>query len=305
MKTGKLSAAIDLGTNSFILMVINKKDEIVLEKFETIALGDKKEELNIKIERAKKALRRFLNELEKISIEKLYIFGTQFFRKNPEFFEAILQDIQVNNLEAKILSEKEEALFSYFSVELDTKININNPVVVDIGGGSVEIIFKESKTIRYKSLEIGAWQLTNRFVKQFPIGNETMKKMRGFISKQLANNQVKDRTLIGLGGTFVTLAAMYKSRWFDSLEQLHNTKIPKDWIMKMREKLFEFTLDEIKKIPGLPEDRARIMPAGILLVSELLDRLSEKNHLVVSSKGCRYSIARYGFSLDAISSPRR
>lgn len=305
MKTNKLSAAIDLGTNSFILTVIDDENKTVLEKYKTVALGNEKEKLDIRIERAKKALKEFLDELEKLPLRSLYIFGTQFFRKNPEIFEIVLQDVQVDSLKARILSEKEEALFSYLSVELDEKIGISDPVVVDVGGGSVEIVFRESKTLHYQSLEIGAWQLTNKFVERFPIGREVMLEMRKYISEQLNNNQPTNGVIVGLGGTFVTLAAMYENKSLDSFRSLHNTKVPKNWLEETCENLFESTLDEIKKTPNLPTDRARIMPAGILLSLEILDRLSNKDYLIVSARGCRYSIAKYGFDLKALLSPQR
>ncbi|MCD6546886.1 MAG: hypothetical protein J7K69_09585 [Thermotogae bacterium] len=304
----KFSAAVDLGTNSFILTVVDEKGKLIFERLITVALGNEDEKMDIRIERARDALKFFVEKLRRMSIERIHIFGTQFFRKNPGLFELILQGVEglkLDNAEFKILTEREEALFSYLSVKFDPDMySIEAPLVVDIGGGSVETVFEVfggvSSNIEYHSFEMGVWKLTNRFISDFPIGQKIRRKMREFVMEHLDEKLPKNRDLVGIGGTFVTLANMFlkKSPPFDSFDQLNNTRIPKMWLEKMNEKLFEFDLSKIEKIEGLPKDRAKIIPGGSLLVLTLLESFSKKDYFTVSSKGCRYSVAHFGFDLE-------
>ncbi|MDI3473176.1 MAG: exopolyphosphatase / guanosine-5-triphosphate,3-diphosphate pyrophosphatase [Thermotogaceae bacterium] len=303
MISKKTSAAIDLGSNSFILTIVDENGELVFEKLITVAIANESEPLQIRIERARNVLNYFVEKLEKMNTERAYIFGTQFFRKNPDVFNSVVENVKDSGsvkINIKILSEKEEALMSYFSVKLDPVMSeIVSPVVVDIGGGSVEIVF-EGKSLNYKSLELGAWKLTNRFVEDFPIGFEIRKKMEDFV---LQNLEIPDHiigTLVGIGGTFVTLAAMFLKKDFDSFSKLNGTKVPRKWLVETVENLFKLDLEDIRKIKGLPAERAKIIPAGGLVVMILMEQFSKEDHFIVSSKGCRYSVARFGFDLESL-----
>ena len=164
-----ICAAVDLGTNAFRLSIVKKtkKKSKVLKRYRSIiGLGsfmDSQKRLLPPLSYYK-VLDKIFSLITEFNVEKTQIVGTSIFRdcKNKKRIKEEFKNLYGHEL--RIISPKEEALLS--SQGALTKMNLNNlySVVVDIGGGSTEIILNKNKTpIGFLSIDIGVVTLMSKF----------------------------------------------------------------------------------------------------------------------------------------------
>ena len=213
-------AAIDLGTNTFHLIIAEKNGssfQIIYKTNQPIRLGEDitKDNLIIPIafERGINCLKEFKNTLEKYNVVTIKATGTSGIRSainGQEFVNAVKEQ---TGIEIDIIGGDDEAQFIYEGVKLSGAISATS-LIMDIGGGSTEFILcDEDKLIWKKSYNIGAARLMQKFFKSDPLN--TIDK--NLIFEHLANelkelqlicNEHQPQTLIGSAGAFETFTAM-------------------------------------------------------------------------------------------------
>lgn len=213
-------AAIDLGTNTFHLIIAEKNGssfQIIYKTNQPIRLGEDitKDNLIIPIafERGINCLKEFKNTIEKYNVVTIKATGTSGIRSainGQEFVNAVKEQ---TGIEIDIIGGDDEAQFIYEGVKLSGAISATS-LIMDIGGGSTEFILcDEDKLIWKKSYNIGAARLMQKFFKSDPLN--TIDK--NLIFEHLANelkelqlicNEHQPQTLIGSAGAFETFTAM-------------------------------------------------------------------------------------------------
>jgi exopolyphosphatase / guanosine-5'-triphosphate,3'-diphosphate pyrophosphatase len=215
----KTVAVIDLGTNTFQLGIA----EINVGKFTYIfekSLAPKIGKNGISegiisadaIERAVLVLSEFVNIAKnyKITPENIYAIATSAIRnaKNSDVFCEIIKDTLNLNITA-ISGEKEAELIAEgvkYAVEFDEKPFL----IMDIGGGSVEFIIANKKTVFWKhSFEIGGQRLMDLFFDHDPIAPGNVKKLKEYLEEKLiplanAIHQYSPKTLVGSAGSNIS-----------------------------------------------------------------------------------------------------
>ncbi len=205
------------------------------------------------------------------------------------------------------ISGDEEAQFSFIGASESE----NKCTVVDIGGGSTEYVTGENKIILQRmSLQIGAVRLHERYLKSLPPSEETVANAREEIRRHLAHLpqgktkgedtftdrgfQTGDRGLqtgeiVGVGGTFTTLAAIdLNLPVFDST-RVHNHILSAQAVSRITTYLLSNSLEELLKNPAIHPKRADILPAGALILEETL-RFFAADSCKASTKGLRYGV---------------
>lgn len=263
-------AVLDLGSNSFILLVYDR-GKVLLERVYEVGLKAIENEQEA-FERASRTLEEILKETKRFD-EKIPIhaFGTAVFRERPGLFQKLVKTF---NLKGQILSEEEEAFFTYMSVDPTFEKDLT---VFDLGGGSLEVV----KRNWFVSLPLGTHVLNSMFDLSLP-GARDFQRALDYVSERLPDFHDP----VGIGGSFVSLAALKVGK-FD-LELLDGVLLSFEDIEKVKEFLVSKTYEQIRQLNIIPPGRERTIVAGSVVAAAIARRESIK----VSTKGFRHTLAR-------------
>ncbi len=202
---------------------------------------------------------------------------------------------QVLGCEVRTISGDEEGRLSF----IGTSESLSKKTVIDIGGGSTEYVTGESSVIKHRmSLQIGAVRLHERYLKSLPPAEENILAARMEVRRQLGflpqasamqSDQFEPGELIGVGGTFTTLAALDMGlQEFDSTSIHHHTMTAEN-ISRITHELLTTPLPKLLENPAIHPKRADILPAGALILEETL-RFFGATSCKASTKGLRYGV---------------
>jgi len=205
-------------------------------------------------------------------IENIHLFATSATRDaaNQADFSALL--LRETGLTLEICSGETEAALSFFGAT-----DGGDSGVIDIGGGSTEIIVGSGMDVRCGfSCQMGAVRLAGRL----PIRDHGDLPAVQLVAADILEEELRRHPALtfpahwrGTGGTFTTLAAMMKGiRWTDRT-YMHGTVLTKDFIQRIARDLADMPVEERKLLPGLQPNRADIIVHGICILIAVMDRL--------------------------------
>ena len=304
MNNNHIVAALDIGTNSFHLIVVSADNfEILDRKREVIRLSegnadDIKIILPRSIERAVETINRF-KKIAELHGTKLRAIATSAVREasnKDEFIKIIIERTGVN---IEVISGVEEARLIFRGIQKAIPIDDKTTLAIDIGGGSTEFILGKEGDIKFaESIKIGAVRLTQKFFPDHIITDQrveaTKNWVRGDISKIAANiSHYEIEVYVGSSGTITNAGLMIeakrKSSETDSLI-LNNYEFSANELFRIEEEILsKRTPEERKDIPGLEEGRADIIPAGIIIISTIFRVLKIKK-MIISGYALREGI---------------
>lgn len=262
-----MTAVLDLGSNSFIILIYDKGN-VLVEKVYEVGLKAVKEEQEA-FARASRVLEEITKELTvKVPI---YAFGTAVFRERQDLFQKLVKTF---GLKGFILSEEEEAYFTYMCVDPNFEKDLT---VFDLGGGSLEIVKKNW----FVSLPLGTHALNSLFDLSLP-GAREFEKALDYVSERLPDFH----NPVGIGGSFVSLAALKVGKW--DLGMLDGVMLSVEEIERAREFLKSKTYEEIRQLKIIPPGRERTIVAGSVVATAV----AKKEEIRVSTKGFRHTLAK-------------
>ncbi|MEM1167081.1 MAG: Ppx/GppA phosphatase family protein, partial [Planctomycetota bacterium] len=295
-------AAIDVGTNSIRLVVAEGSPDgrlrIIDDEKETTRLG---QGLNATgrlqpgaIEASVGAIDRMKRIAEGYGARQIRIVGTSAARvavNGDDFIEAIRRRA---GLELEVLSGEEEAKLAFVSVASAFDIELINAAVVDIGGGSVEVVLAAGGVVQQvRSLDVGAVRLTERFgpcEDDARAYNNLRAAVRRAIRAGFDNLAFSPHIMFGTGGTFTSVAAMEAHRrgvaGGDVWPKIRGFELQRAEVRHHLDRLRVMTVDERADLPGVSRDRAEIAVAGLVLAETLMRHLTV-NTLRVHDRGIR------------------
>lgn len=192
MNAQALYAAIDLGSNSFHLVIMARKDQRLVwvdGKKEMIRLASginrNTGELHASTKnRALRCLRHFGQALKGVPVNQIKAVGTSAFRRLSNSSEFMAEAEATLGLPIQILTGQDEAKYIYRGVAKD--LPEDTRFVLDIGGGSTEMILGRGKEVqKCHSLEMGCLTLTERFFRDGIITPSKIEQCEAFIQKRL------------------------------------------------------------------------------------------------------------------------
>ncbi|QGG47151.1 exopolyphosphatase [Heliorestis convoluta] len=285
---------IDLGSNSVRLMVAQLLEDgsykLIDEAKEGVRLsqgmGPEKTLKGPAIQRTIDVLRLFQHLCRAHGVSKIIAVATAAVRQavnQEEFLQAVRTG---TGLDFTVLSGYEEAKTVYHGV-INT-VDVAEGLIVDIGGGSTELILIENRRIRHAlSLPFGAVTLTESFLDTNKPSEEELKKMESYLRQQLDEvewlRQSRPIPLIGLGGTIRNLSKMDRKRKHYSFDVTHNYRMTCKDIQEIYRFLKTTNLERRKKIVGLSKDRADIIVAGVAIIDSLEHYLAGPDVIVCGS----------------------
>jgi exopolyphosphatase/guanosine-5'-triphosphate,3'-diphosphate pyrophosphatase len=289
-------ATIDIGTNT-VLMVIadifNSKYKIVREEFSIPRLGENVDKEGKIIETAFKRTSEVITKYRTICNEskvgKILAVGTSALRdaKNADEIRMKLEQI----LDAKILiiHGEEEAQLSFKGAVTTTKLS----ALIDIGGGSTEIITGESGHIlERKSLQMGAVRITERILRNiYPVKVEYYDEAEKFIRSEFDKLFKIDNKmpLFACAGTPTAIATALAGLHDYEAMKINGTKIGKKQIFDLLQEFRKLTQTEISEKYLINLKRADLITAGALILYIFMEYFGFEE-CIVSALGLRYGI---------------
>lgn len=253
--------AMDLGTNSARLLVVEEKNPLVplYRGIEVTRLGEGVNEKRIlqpqAMERTMQALSGFQEKAQELEVEKLRIVATSAVRDAQNKLEFIQRVKQETGLLVEVIAGEEEASLTYWGVTADLAWPKGNVVAFDLGGGSTELILgNRDKVHSLTSIDVGAVRMTEAFLASNPVKEEEYQALQSYLVQTLAPalEQLKAQgvdLLVGVGGTATSLAALDQELVPYDPQKVHGYYLSLGAVQKLREKLQKASIEERKKLP--------------------------------------------------------
>jgi exopolyphosphatase / guanosine-5'-triphosphate,3'-diphosphate pyrophosphatase len=292
-------AAIDIGTNTIRLIVAEVQEDdtyrILDEEREMVRLGehlDRTGRLSDEaIERGLSALGKMKAIADGFQISELRAIATSAVREAANGRTFIREVLRQHKVRIEVISGEEEAQLAFRSAARHFDLQGRSTAVVDIGGGSVEVILSAGTAIdQVYSLPLGAVRVTERFVRSDPLRDKHWKQMKEEIDRTIrgAFRQAAHRAeiMVGSGGTFTALAHMSKWQREGRHGSVQGYVLTPAEIIHLLDRLREAPLETRRQMPGLSPDRADIILAGASVIARLVRRLGSQQ-ILVNERGIR------------------
>ena len=280
-------AAIDLGSNSFHMLVARREhgELRVLDRIrEMVRLGGGLGEhgnLDPQVrQRALDCLSRFGQRLRGIPANNLRAVGTQTFRRLKNADEFLTEVENALECPVDIIAGREEARLVYLGVSQWVAGPRQKKLVMDIGGGSTELIIGDgADPIELESMQFGCVSVTNRFFSDGKISARALRKAQRAVASELQELQTIYRkvgwqTAIGSSGTFRSAASMCEANGWCA------KGVTPRALKKLKQKALSFKTIEDINIDGLSERRKPVFIGGLAVLLACFKALAIKEMLV-------------------------
>lgn len=292
-------AAIDIGTNSIRCIVVevtkNGSFRVLDDEKATVRLGEglaaSGSISSAAWDRAISSLARMKKIVDGYGVKAIEAVATSAVRKaanGKAFIAGIANGIGV---EVKVISGEEEAELAALSVRNHFDMEGARFAMVDIGGGSLEIVTARGPLIdEIYSLELGAVFLTEKFMPGYSGRQADLDKLRKYIrsafKEVFSGERPQFQCLVGSGGTITAIAAMVMAMRGEGYGSVHRYEVLRSEVVHLLAMLSRKSAKERREVPGLNPDRADIILAGVTAVDELM-RFFGANTLRVNERGIR------------------
>lgn len=287
MKTNNRIAAIDIGTNSFHLVIVevqpNGSFKLLDKQREVIRLGSHKgEDLSLisegEIEKAIDILKNYkmLAEHYGASIRAVATSAVREADNKDKFVKSVKEK---TNIDIEVVDGKTEAKLIFYGIMNAIDISDKNVLCLDIGGGSSEFIYAEKgNPIITESVKIGAVRLSKKFFPDFILKKEAVEACRSYVEAQTSFikyliQEKKIEQVIGASGTIVATAILVRELFNKpkrkSINKLSFTAEELNFVYK--EVIRRKTPAERVSLPGMELKRADIIPAGLIILKTVFD----------------------------------
>jgi exopolyphosphatase/guanosine-5'-triphosphate,3'-diphosphate pyrophosphatase len=302
MANPKKAAVIDMGTNTFHLLLV----ELHGKEFKTIY----KEKIAVKLgqggitqnqitpeaeKRALHTLEHFKNLIDGEKIDQIFAFATSAVRNatnGPDFVHKVKEQL---GIQIHVISGEEEAQLIYEGIHFSGALDQHTSLMMDIGGGSVEFIIGNAQEVFWKrSFEIGGQRLLDAFHYHDPILPEEVEKLELYCGEKLqplleAIATYQPSGFVGASGTFDTLIDMYYATMLQcKLTGEHVFELPVKDFYQLFQLLVTKNRAERLLIPGMIAMRVDMIVVASCLIDFILQ------HVQVESIRCSHYSLKEG-----------
>ncbi len=292
-------AAIDIGTNSIHMVVVRIDPRlpnftIISREKATVRLGEVCPETGSLTE---KAMQRALEALERcVAIAQshgataMVAVATSAVREAPNGVVFLQRVDERLGLAVDVISGQEEARRIYLGVLSAMDFHSLPHVIMDIGGGSTELILADGREPQFlHSVKLGAVRLTEQFFASDPPCPEEVERLRHYVSSQLERpvEQIlsllgsQPVRLVGTSGTVESLASVEARRRLGSVPPiLQGYELSLTGVTGLLQELLPLNKEERTRLCGIQERRAEIIVAGAIILQETMQALGAERILV-------------------------
>jgi exopolyphosphatase/guanosine-5'-triphosphate,3'-diphosphate pyrophosphatase len=286
-------AAIDLGSNSFHLIVARVNDgnlQIIDKMKEMVRLGEGLTEDKrldpVVAERALHCLSRYSQRLRPLPAENIRVVGTNTMRQiHPaDNFHSLAEKRLLHPIE--IIAGREEARLIYLGVAHGLAAGDEKRLVVDIGGGSTELIIGQGyQPFERESLHMGCVSISRRFFSTGKITSQSIRdaKLACALEIRPVRNEFRDgdwERAIGSSGSIKSIRnVVLQQGWSES-------GITQEALDKLTRHLLDVGSIEALSLKGLSEERKPVFAGGVTVLSTVFEHIGIE-HMDVSSEALR------------------
>jgi len=292
-------ASIDLGTNTVLLLIaevnqITGKIVPLLSEYRMPRIGkglkpgesisDKKIAVLFAV------LADYKSLIEEYKCDEILVTATNALRIASNAIDIKKQIKSRFSLDIDIISGDQEAEFAFLGALSGTSEN-QNSLVIDIGGGSTELIFGSHNNISFKkSFQIGSVSATEKFLLNTPPSQYELDNLINELVKIFSEikNRSKPDKVTAIAGTPTTLVCM-KNNLKDFDESIvEGSKLNRNELLNLIGIMIKLTPEQIRiKFGSVMNGREDIILAGAIILKSLME-LIELDEITVSSRGIRY-----------------
>ena len=288
-------AAIDCGTNSIRLLVADVDGSTKADRhreMRVVRLGqgvDRTGELAPEaIERTRVALLDYAATCRELGVDKTRMVATSATRdaRNRSVFQSMVVDAL--GVQPEVISGDEEAALSFDGATRGLDPADGPFLVMDIGGGSTELVLGTTAVQAARSVDVGCVRLTERHLVDDPPTREQVRGATSDVEAALVLvRQVvpveQARTAIGLAGSVTTVAALALELPAYDAARIHLSRISAADVQAVSDWLLELTREARAALPVMHPGRVDVIGAGALVLAVLVDRLGLAEVLVSES----------------------
>lgn len=302
-------ATIDVGTNSVLLLVAERESggsfRPVAERAEITRLGrgvDRTRRLSPEaMEETLRVVQSFAEEARRLGAREIAAIATSAARDAQNGAELLAAARARAGLELEIISGEREAQLSYLSAFTDFGGAGHPLVVIDIGGGSTELIQggggERAQEVAFrKSFEVGSVRLTERLVQGDPLSRQDRQRIEECLMTTFEElpPPLPGWQAVGVAGTVTTLYAVrHQIQPYDAA-RVHGQRLSLEEVREVAQLLCDTPLARRRALAGLQPKRADVIPAGALILKAVLERLGAAECLV-SDRGLRWGLLLHRF----------
>ena len=288
---------VDLGSNSVRMSIIRVEEDhsyhMIEQAKSMVRLSEgMSEEANLSpqaMERTKSALSMFKKLAGVHQVDEIRAVATAAVRqaKNRDVFLDLVRE--ETDWELQVISGEKEAYYDYLGVV--NTLPLKDFVLMDIGGGSTELAWIENRQLKHAvSLPLGAVLLTESYFPEGDVTQKGIKKAMARFDQALDEiewlNQAKGLPIVGLGGTWRSIAKLDRYATRNSIQRIHGYTLNRKETLEWVEDLWEMTRKERAKAKGISDARAEVIVGGIIPIERAIKRLMPQE-VVISGNGVR------------------
>jgi exopolyphosphatase/guanosine-5'-triphosphate,3'-diphosphate pyrophosphatase len=294
-------AAIDVGTNTVLMLVAETTPDGQLRK---LAESSRITRLGRGVDATGHldpasalatldTIAEFVEQAHTLGAEKIVSAATAALRYASDGTDFIARVKARTGLELDVISGETEAQLAYLSSVKGLKLDLaSNLLIVDIGGGSTELVRAQpGGTIDYVSLQIGSVRMTERIIKSDPPHTREAVELRVAIDEALATLKwnFQPDVMVGIAGTVTTVCAVALELAQYDPARVHDHALTQEDVLQVIAKLGHMPLEERKRLPGVEPGRADVIFAGAAILERIMSHFKMKQ-VIVSDQGVRWGL---------------
>ena len=293
MADAEALAAVDCGTNSTRLLVVGPSGDVRAREMTITRLGegvDATQQLRTDaMERTFAALRSYRGVMDAAGVGRARLVATSAVRDSTNGKDFLLAAADIIGAPAELLAGSEEGRLSFAGATGDLPAGSGGVVVVDIGGGSTELVTASEGRILSVSLDIGCVRLTERYLAGDPPTAEEVAAAVTAVATELdrAVEEVPPLAevgpagrLVGLAGTVSTLAGLELGLVAYDRDVIHHAVLTTEAVTRWCAVLGAERMGERAQRPGLPPGRQDVIFGGALVLREVMTGLGFRQCIV-------------------------
>ncbi len=294
-------ATIDIGTNSIhmviadtiapgVFEVVDREREVVQIGRGSFRTGRLRRNA---IVRSVDALTRFVQLARRLRSDRILCAATAAVREASNGGTFVDEARARAGISPRVIPAGEEGRLIYLAVKAALQLGSKPALIVDIGGGSMQLVVGDSEQLRLAaSAPLGALRLAELFLDSDPASRGDLSRLRRHIRREAATAlervaQLSPRRVYGSSGSIHALAQL--AHWQThgaEVPQINGYRLKRDALRRLTRRLSRLSLDEREQLPGLDLKRAEIIVPGALVLLHVLEAL-DADDITISDYGVR------------------
>ncbi|MCX7862811.1 MAG: hypothetical protein N2449_07430 [Bacteroidales bacterium] len=280
------AAVIDLGTNTFNLLIADKQNNTFYEIYRdkrSVKIGKNGiahgEIASDAYERAIAAIKDYAEIIKKYQTQHIKAIATSAFRSTKNGNQLAKEIEQIVNAKVEIIDGDKEAEFIYYGIKTAVPLTEHNVLMLDIGGGSNELIIGNKHKIEWKeSYPLGISRLIDIFKPNDPLTPNNINEISEYIKTNIqslkdALNLYPVHTLVGSSGSFDLIANMLhfreKQKPLDPMRTFNQLNVMQT--IRLLDTLIISSFEQRKDMPGMDMTRIEMIPVAALFIRIVLE----------------------------------